>query len=203
MFYRAIWSLVRAVMVLFFRVKVTGRENERMSGRVIYASNHISALDPPVVGSSLKRQLMYLAKQELFRIPIFGSIIRALHARPVNRAGYTRGALDVMKTALEHDEGVLVFPEGTRQKDGKLGEGKVGVGMLAVWTGSPVVPVYVSGTASIWKALTWRCRFRVALGRIVEPPEATDPQERKHAYQSVTDAVMAEIARLKATVDRE
>ena len=201
--YRIIWSIIRFFLVVAFRIKVSGRENERMHGRVIYASNHISALDPPVVGASLKRQLMYLAKQELFAIPIFGRIIRALHARPVNRAGYTRGALEVMKAALEKDEGVLVFPEGTRQKDGRLGEGKVGVGMLAVWTGAPVVPVYVSGTANVWKALSGRCRFRVALGRVVEPPDVSDPQERKRAYQTVTDAVMAEIARLKAEVDQK
>lgn len=202
-FYRTVWLLVRAILVIAFRVKVTGRENERLTGRVIYAPNHISAFDPPVVGGSLQRQLMYLAKQELLAIPVFGAFLRAVHTRPVNRAGYTRGALEVMKTSLEHEEGVLVFPEGTRQHDGKLGEGKVGVGMLAVWTQSPVVPVYVSGTADIWKALTWRSRFRVTLGNVVIPPDVTDVQERKQAYQTVTDAVMAEMSRLKAIVDQK
>lgn len=189
--------------MLVFRLKVTGKEHELREGRVIFAANHISAWDPPIIGSSVWRQLTYLAKKELFEIPVFSSVIRVVHARPVDRGGYARAALEVMRAALEREEGIILFPEGTRQKDGRLGEGKIGVGMLAVWTGAPVIPVYVSGSANIWKALTWRTRFRVALGPKVEPPHVTTAHERKQAYQTVTDQVMAEIARLKAMVDQK
>jgi len=189
--------------MVLFRLKVTGKEHEPNRGRVVFAANHISAWDPPVIGVSVGRQLTYLAKKELFRIPVFASMIRVAHAQPVDRKGYARGALEVMRAALEREEAVILFPEGTRQRDGKLGEGKIGVGMLAVWTGAPVIPVYVSGTASPRKALLWRTRFRVALGPAVDPPLVTTAQDRKQAYQTVTDEVMAEIARLKAVVDGE
>ena len=195
------WAFVRAFMAVFFRLRVTGRGNEPHDGRAIYASNHISAWDPPVVGASVRRELMFLAKKELFEIPIFNRVIRAVHARPVDRRGYSRGALELLRARLERDGAVLMFPEGTRQRDGRLGEGKIGVGMLAVWTGAPVVPVYVCGTMRPLRALLFRSRFRVALGPAVRPPEASTPTERKQAYQAVTDQVMATIARLKADVE--
>jgi len=188
---------------LLFRLKVTGKEHELRRGRVIYAANHISAWDPPVIGVSVRRQVTFLAKKELFDIPVFRTIIRTVHAQPVDRKGYSRGALEVMRAALERDEAIILFPEGTRQRDGKLGEGKIGVGMLSVWTQSPVIPVYVSGTASIGEALLWRTRFRVALGPAIEPPVVATASDRKQAYQTVTDQVMQEIARLKAAVDQQ
>ena len=199
--YVCAWPVVRAVMVILFRLKITGREHQPRRGRVIYASNHISAWDPPVVGASVRRNLMFLAKKELFSIPVFGAVIRAVHARPVDRGGYSRAVLELMRARLERDGAVLMFPEGTRRRDGKLGEGKIGVGMLAVLTGAPVVPVYVCGTTHPLRALLFRSRFRVALGPVVRPPNASTPSDRKQAYQAVTDEVMATISRLKAEID--
>ena len=201
--YVVAWWIARMISRVFFRLRITGAENELPEGRVIYASNHISGWDPPVVGSSVRRQLTILAKKELFTIPIIGRAIHLVHARPVDRAGYSRGVLDLLKNALENDDAIMLFPEGTRRRDGKLGEGKVGVGMLSVWTGAPVIPCYVSGTDKAMKAFLFARRFKVALGKPVFPPESASAAERKQAYQDVTQAVMAEIGRLKQLVDNE
>ena len=99
-----------------------------------------------MVGGSAPRQIFFLAKAELFRIPLFGRLIHALHARPVRREGSDPRALKTAARLLEEGKALLVFPEGTRSLDGRLGEAKPGVGMLAVMSGAPVVPAYVSGT---------------------------------------------------------
>jgi 1-acyl-sn-glycerol-3-phosphate acyltransferase len=199
--YASAKSLIRWVLVALFRLKVTGRDNEFGSGRVIYASNHVSGIDPPLVGASIRRSVTFLAKKELFDIPILGWFIRAVHARPVDRGGYSRGVLEIMRAQLEADEATLLFPEGTRRRDGKLGEGKIGVGMLAVWTGAPVLPVYLAGTANPMKAFMFRSRLKVVIGRPVLPPVVEGASERKKAYQDVTDKVMSEMARLKSETD--
>ena len=110
-------------------------------------SNHVSVLDPPLVGGACPRELYFLAKEELFAIPLFGRLIRALNARPVKRDGSDSRALKTALQLLGENHAILVFPEGTRGVEGRLGEGKPGAGMLAVMSGAPVVPAYVSGTA--------------------------------------------------------
>jgi 1-acyl-sn-glycerol-3-phosphate acyltransferase len=200
-FYSFVRALVRIIIVVLFRLKVRGLENEPKSGRVIFAANHIAVLDPPVVAVSVGRPLTFLAKKELFRIPIFSSVISALHATPVDRAGYSRGVLEKLRAILESDQGAVIFPEGTRQRDGKLGEGKIGVGMLAVWTQAPVIPVYLSGSNDLIGSLLFKHRIKVALGEPVIPPAVSGAAERKEAYQSVTDQVMERMAELKLEVD--
>ena len=135
-----------ALMRWWFHLRVTGAEHVPPTGAALIVSNHQSILDPPVVGGSSPRQVFFLAKAELFRIPLFGRLIHALHARPVRREGSDARALRTAGRLLEEGKALLVFPEGTRSLDGRLAEAKPGVGMLAVMSGAPVVPAYVSGT---------------------------------------------------------
>src|SRR3989441_13165289 len=109
-----------------------------------------SLLDPPLVGGVVPRQLSFLAKAELFRIPLFGPLIRRLNARPVRREGPDPGALRMALRVLEEDGALLIFPEGTRGAEGVLRPAKAGAGMLAVKSGAPVVPVYISGSGRAW-----------------------------------------------------
>ena len=115
---------------------------------MLLVSNHVSVLDPPLVGGAAPRQLYFMAKEELFRIPLLGRLIRALNARPVRRDGSDTRALKAALRPLEEGHALLVFPEGTRGEEGRRARGKAGVGMLAVLSGAPVVPVYVSGTGA-------------------------------------------------------
>lgn len=198
MLYGALKPPAVALMRLLFRLEVRGREHVPAAGPVLLVSNHVSVLDPPIVGGAAPRELYFLAKEELFRVPLLGSLIHALNARPVKRDGADGRALKTTLRLLREGGAVLVFPEGTRGVEGRLAEGKPGVGMLAVMSGAPVVPVYVSGTGRALppgRALPRPARVRVTFG----PPlsfKAADDEGRKDRYREVTREIMRAVAQL-------
>jgi 1-acyl-sn-glycerol-3-phosphate acyltransferase len=113
-------------------------------------ANHSSFLDPPLVGGASPRQLSFMAKAELFRVPLFGGLIRRLNARPVRREGADAGALRTALRILQEGGVLLMFPEGTRGPEGTLREPKPGAAMLAVMSGARVVPVFIRGSGRAW-----------------------------------------------------
>ncbi|OGL10043.1 MAG: hypothetical protein A3J45_00905, partial [Candidatus Rokubacteria bacterium RIFCSPHIGHO2_02_FULL_69_13] len=143
----AVLRLVALLLArLLFRVEVRGAEHVPRAGAAMIVSNHSSVLDPPIVGAAAPRPLHFMAKAELFSIPLFGRLLRAVNARPVRREGADARALREALRILESGHALLVFPEGTRGPEGVLREGKAGAGMLALLSGAPVVPAYVEGT---------------------------------------------------------
>ncbi len=168
MLYAILKPIAVALMRLLFRLEVVRPELVPATGPVLLVSNHVSVLDPPFVGAAAPRPLYFMAKEELFRIPLFGRLIRALNARPVRRDGSDTRALKAALALLEEGRALLVFPEGTRGEEGQPPrEGKAGVGMLAVLSGAPVVPVFVSGTGAALprgRSLPRPSRVRVTFG---------------------------------------
>lgn len=158
----------------YFRFKVKGRENVPRKGPLLVASNHISYLDPPVVGAAVLRILHYMAKSELFKIPVFNGLIRFLNAYPVRRGCPDRRALKYTLELLKMGEAVLTFPEGTRSKDGRLQPPEPGTGYIALLSKAPVLPVAVLGTN---KALPPGCPFllprrvEVRIGKLLTFPD--------------------------------
>ena len=199
--YACVKPVVAVLMRLFFRVEVKNPEHVPLAGAVLLVANHSSLLDPPLVGGVLPRQLSFLAKAELFRIPLFGPLIRRLNARPVRREGPDPGALRMALRVLEEDGALLIFPEGTRGAEGVLRPAKAGAGMLAVKSGAPVVPVYISGSGRAWprgQRLFRPAKVTVAFG----PPLRFDggrraEGHRRTQYETASRAMMAAIARLK------
>lgn len=197
--YRILKPLAVALMRLLFRLEVDGREHVPQAGPLLLVSNHVSLLDPPLVGGAAPRELYFLAKEELFRVPLLGGFIRALHARPVKRDGSDSRALKAALRLLGEGRALLVFPEGTRGVEGRLGEGKPGVGMLAVMSGAPVVPVHVSGSGRALPAgrvLPRPARVRVRFGAPLHFKAAGD-QQRKERYHEATREMMQAIAHLR------
>jgi 1-acyl-sn-glycerol-3-phosphate acyltransferase len=145
--YRIVKPLAVAVMRAGFRLEIGGREHVPMTGPLLLVANHVSVLDPPFIGGACPRDLFFLAKEELFAIPLFGRFIHALNARPVKRDGSDSRALKATLKLLADNRAILLFPEGTRGTEGRLGEGKPGAGMLAVMSGAPVVPACIVGTS--------------------------------------------------------
>ncbi len=200
MLYALVKPIAAALMRLGFRLEVRGREHVPATGPVLIVSNHVSVLDPPFVGGASPRELYFLAKEELFEVPLFGRLIRALNARPVKRDGSDGRALKAALKLLGENRAILLFPEGTRGVEGRLGEGKPGAGMLAVLSGAPVVPVYVSGTARALppgRALPRPARVTVTFG----PPllfKSAGDERRKERYREATEEMMRAIGQLMA-----
>jgi len=186
---------------LLFRIEARGIGHVPRSGPALIAANHSSVLDPPIVAAAAPRPLHFLAKAELFSIPLFGRLIFALNARPVRRDGTDPGALRTALRVLEAGQVLLIFPEGTRGEEGTLREGKPGAGMLAVLSKAPVVPAYIEGTGRALPRGRWFPRFekiRVRFGPPLSFAGAEGPG-RKERYREASRQMMAAIASLKAT----
>jgi CMP/dCMP kinase len=187
------------IMRLVFRVESRGRENVPARGPVLLVANHSSVLDPPLVGGVVDRQLSFLAKAELFEIPLFGGLIRRLNARPIRREGADPGALRAAMRVLEEGRALLIFPEGTRGDEGVIRPAKTGAGMLAVLSGAAVVPVFVRGSGRAWprgRRLPRPAKVTVTFGKSLkfEPERGAD---RKRQYEIASREMMEAIARLR------
>jgi 1-acyl-sn-glycerol-3-phosphate acyltransferase len=200
--YACLKLTARALMRLLFGLEVRNPEHVPGAGPVLIVANHSSLLDPPLVGAVAPRPLVFLAKAELFTIPLFGTLIRRLNARPIRREGPDPGALRTALRVLEARGALLVFPEGTRGDEGSLRPARAGAGMLAVTSGAPVVPVYISGSGRAWprgRRFPRLEKVRVAFG----PPLSFGgggPGDRRQQYEAAGRAMMAAIGRLKDAV---
>jgi 1-acyl-sn-glycerol-3-phosphate acyltransferase len=182
--------------------EVRGRENIPRTGGLIVASNHISYMDPPLIGTAAVRVLHYLAKEELFRQPLLGPLITAFHAIPIRRgmadlSGLAR-AIDVLKSGAA----LIMFPEGSRMRDGELHPARPGVGMLAVGGNAKIVPCFISGSDRPNQWFLRRVKLSVSFGPARTWQElagdlAAEPPGRA-LYQCIADGVMRDIAALKA-----
>lgn len=199
MLYAIMKPLALALLRVMFRLRGHGAQHVPRQGPVLIVSNHSSVLDPPLVGAVAPRPLTFLAKAELFAIPVFGTFIRNLNARPLRREGADPGALRTALRVLEQNGALLAFPEGTRGEEGVLRPAKPGAGMLAVLSGAHVVPVYVSGSGRAWprgRRLPRPGKVRVFFG----PPlrfERAEGRNRKEHYEAASREMMAAIRRLK------
>lgn len=159
--------VMRLLVRLIARGKVEGLENVPLDGSFILVANHISWLDPPLLGSLLPRDVRFMAKEELFRKPFVGWVVKNYRAFPVRRGEgdkqALRTALDILRTG-----GVLgMFPEGTRSKNGGLQQGHSGAALLAVKAGAPVLPIAITGTQYVCRFpdMLRRPAFKVKIGQ--------------------------------------
>lgn len=184
-------------MVLYCRRKIFGAENIPSEGGLIIASNHIAGGDPPFVGSSLGREVYYMAKKELFKNTFLRTLINSLNAIPVNRGIFDRGALTAAETVLENGYGLILFPEGTRSKTGQLGKGKPGIGMLARKAMVPILPAYIANSKGFLSIPFSRRRLSVSFGRPLDPERLAAFSDDKDGYREIAGLVMEEIGKLK------
>lgn len=144
-------TMFRVSFSTVWRCRVLGRENIPSHGSLLFAANHASFADPPLVGSSVSRPLYFMAKEELFQVPLLGWLIRHVNAFPIRRKEGDVGAFRTAQRILAAGGAMIMFPEGRRQKGGVLGKPKAGLGLLAVKTQTPVVPAYVHNTHRLWR----------------------------------------------------
>jgi len=199
MLYAVLRPIVATFMRLLWGLRTRGVENVPRRGAVLLVANHSSVLDPPLIAGIAPRPVSFLAKAELFAIPVFGRLLRRLNARPLRREGADPAALRTALRLLEEERALLVFPEGTRGVEGTLRPPKAGAGMLAVLSGAQVVPVYVEGSGRAWPRgarLPRPGRVTVTFGRPMRFPRKRDG-ERKGHYEAVSREMMTAIARLR------
>jgi 1-acyl-sn-glycerol-3-phosphate acyltransferase len=172
--------IVKIFFKCFYRVKITGYENIPAKGGVVLCSNHIGEIDMFLIGVKSKRLVHYMAKEELFKNPLFGAIIRWLGAFPVKRG---RVGTESIKTGLKllEDGHILgIFPEGTRMKNkqNKDVKAKPGAAMFAVKAGVPVIPVAISGNYKLFS------KIRVVFGK---PFYLEAEKDKKYTNEDFTE----------------
>ena len=197
-FYLFIWTLVRNLSRFLWRLSWEGIDNIPREGGVILASNHISWYDPPFVSVSCPREVHFMAKRELFSIPVLGFIIRNLNAFPVSRGKYDRQALENSIQVLKNGHALIVFPEGTRsRKKGEFLPPKAGIGVLAREGQVSIVPTYISGSDELPKVFFSFGRVRVIFGKPIPKEWVLSVPDGKAGYQQIAEEVMRKIGELK------
>lgn len=141
--YDASAAVLRAMFSTVFRARVRGIENVPSSGPLIVASNHLSYFDPPAL-CYCPRRIRFMAKQELFGIPLLAPLIRTLGAYPVDRHGSPQAAIKRSLSILKEGGAIGIFPEGTRNPDGSAAA-QMGMALLAAWSSANVVPTCILG----------------------------------------------------------
>ncbi|MBM7854642.1 1-acyl-sn-glycerol-3-phosphate acyltransferase [Desulfohalotomaculum tongense] len=194
MFYNLARIVMRVVLLILRRWEVTGLDNIPSQGGLIVVSNHSSYWDPVAVGCALNRPVHYMAKAELFKIPVFGTVIRALKAFPVQRSRMDRAALRKAAELLNKGQVLGIFPEGTRSSSGELQKPHLGAAMLAFKNNVPVVPIGICGAKGICEKL------KLTVGEPILLPRYAGNKPSRRDLERYSCKIMSEIARLMKPV---
>ena len=205
------WCAFRALYKFYFRWRVYNAERVPLEGGVILASNHASFIDPPLVGSGVKRGINYLARENLFRFPVMGWVLRQWQVVPVDREGGGAAGLRAILDRLLAGGAIILFPEGTRTRDGKLQPARSGIGLTVIKSTAPVVPARVFGTFEAYGrhlSLPRPHRVSVKYGQPMRfeqlraEAKVCSKARLKQIYQQVADEIMAAIAKLEPYEDK-
>ena len=168
------YILVFPIFRFLFKGRTIGIENLPKTGGVVVVSNHGSHLDPPILGHALGRPVAFMAKSELFSVPILSFIISACGAYPVNRGAGDREALRTASNRLIEGWATGVFLDGTRQENGRVNDPKAGAALLAGRTGCPILPVAIVNSHRAFPKGSILPRFvsiHLRVGELIQPPK--------------------------------
>lgn len=186
------WSIVSPALHTYWRLNIYGAENVPQSGGLIAVSNHASYFDPPILSNCVGRPVAFMAKEELFKIPVFKQGIQLYGAYPVKRQMGDRAALRAATTAIESGWIAAIFLQGTRSANGKITDPKLGAAWIAAKAQVPILPVSLWGTEKILikgSALPKPVPITVRIGEVIPPPAST----KKADLQAVTEHCAAVI----------
>jgi len=162
LWYRLVRRVLQLLATVFYHVRCTGQENIPPGGGILAVANHQSNFDPPLIGMACPRRMNFLARETLFESGFLAWLMRSLDAIPIDREGIGLGGIKESLRRLKRGEIVLVFPEGTRSHDGKLGPFRPGFTTLAIRSKAAILPLAIEGAYAAWPRGTLLPR----LGRI-------------------------------------
>jgi 1-acyl-sn-glycerol-3-phosphate acyltransferase len=192
--------VIRGFYDAWFRGEVSGRENIPGHGSFILAANHASLLDPPIVGCHVPRQFSFFARKTLWKPGFASWWLDTVGTIPVERdSGADIAAIKRVLQTLRDGRPIIMFPEGTRSRDGRLQPPKSGVGMFACRAGVPVLPARIFGSFDALgrsRGLRLGTPVHLTYGRVLQPPDFDDPAADKERYQRASEKIMSAIAAL-------
>lgn len=192
------WFLVRMLGYLC-GMRVRGREHIPSTGPFMLASNHQSNLDPPLLGSFIRRPVFFFAKIELWRNKVLGWMISHMNAFPVKRGAMDREALRISARILESGHGLVFFPEGTRGDGVSFRKPKPGIGMVLKQTtvSVPIIPVYIQNSHRLRKCFWGSTQLSVTFGAPIPAEDIESFLTGKEGYQTLAELVMDRISDLR------
>jgi 1-acyl-sn-glycerol-3-phosphate acyltransferase len=206
------WLVFRLIYATVFRWRAFNAERVPLTGPVILASNHASFIDPPLVGSGIHRGINYLARESLFRFPGIGWLLRNWNAVPVDRDGGGAKGLKAILDRLLAGGAIILFPEGTRTKDGRLQPARSGIGLIVIKSNAVVIPVRVFGTYEAYgrhmkvprpKPIAVKYGRPMHFENLRAEAKVCSKARLKVIYQEVADELMAAIAKLEPYEDKD
>ncbi|MHB8572311.1 MAG: lysophospholipid acyltransferase family protein [Candidatus Dormibacteria bacterium] len=193
-------GLIRLIARVYLgqRFRVEGLENVPRSGPLLVVANHVGAVDPPLIGAFLGREMYFVAKRELFNNAVKRYLCESFHAFPIERHSADRAAIRRSLEVLGAGMALVLFPEGTRVQDAKLHEAEPGVGFLVLHSGAQVLPIGFAGTENCLPRGAWFPR-RVDISMRIGAPfrvARTDAAGRRVTSRAAADRVMQAVAEL-------
>lgn len=194
--YRIIYALLSGIVGFLFNIKVINRENEPDEGGYIVCANHVSATDPIVLCYAFKKnQVHFMAKKELFKIPLLAQIIKVLGAFPVDRSGSDVGAIKKAISIVEEKKCMGIFPQGHRYagEDPRKTKTKNGVALIATKTEADIVPCYIYRKNNKFRLF---CRTYVIIGNKIPFASLNYNADENGEYPRITDIAFNNICTL-------
>ena len=188
------WSVVSPVLHVYLRGRVYGAEQVPQEGPLVVVSNHASDFDPPILSCCMGRPVAFMAKEELFRIPVLKQGIELYGAYPVKRGSADRSAIRSALNCLLEGWAVGLFLQGTRTADARIPEPKLGAALIAAKAKAPLLPVSLWGTEKIFKKGSPVPRpvpVTVRIGQVIDAPSSTDRDELQAVTHKCATAIHA------------
>jgi len=194
---KLIYELVSKLFVfpiykLVFKGHLIGRDNIPQKDPFIMVSNHGSLLDPPLLGHALGRNISFMAKAELFKIPFLGFIIKACGAYPVKRGIADKKTIKIACKKLSNDNSIGIFIDGTRQKDGRVNKPKQGAALLAFKNQKLLLPVAIINSHRLVRfkfCIPLFSKIVIKVGKPFQPPQSSSRDDLNSVTMRLQDEI--------------
>ena len=185
-------EIIFPIYKLLFRGILIGRENIPKKGSFILVSNHGSLLDPPLLGHAVGRNISFMAKSELFSIPLLGYIIKACGAYPVKRGIADKNTIKIACEKLSNNNCIGIFIDGTRQKDGRVNKPKQGAALLAFKNQKLLLPVAIINSHRLFRLkffIPFFTKIVIKVGKPIKPPQFSSKDDLALVTKSLQESI--------------